>query len=1121
MNSPLEKKIRTELRGSAQLKSNRSIIVKMGEVRRTLPTEKYTVLINQFRLTAPNKAAYYANGGRKNFSELLWNGNIPTTTLSKEIKFSTAWLLGHIQNINNFIAYSKQIEDLILSSKYQEALDEIESFIRRHGWSFWATELYFFLIKSTHGFEKLKLKAESLAKASGPRISALVSLFLLDRNDQNYSADAFFSKWKETFVNLRVSNSMKNYLSYRSITQLDNLEEGLADCLSFDTLNSIYDCYLTLVDACATTIIEELSTHAQESAIYAANTLLDHGVIDHRLSKIIFLSGNIKAPAKKVKSNKNDDLYNFISHKLDSNHIDLPQDIAESIIEIERNGAAAEESINTLFHFGLNTKALDIGNILIALAFKSAEDNILSIKSNQWLSLRQKDLHIEDVLALNGDASRVYLQELCKENHKASTRAQAEYILQKLNSNKIGMPEIDIQESLLFWLGLNLVQQGRCDESRKIIKTLSTSTEHWQRQARKLNIFTLVTEGDIASAVNVATAEICKNQRHAYELALPIIFKRRKWIEFKKIDPIKVAIASYSCNLVDSDPPTQYICRMACRSVYKNENIDDLEAKWAEADSDRKKELILFFKEIWTEENLSLTEISTSQQARLVRLKVLQKLFIIDPANEKEYAEEIKALTLHETLWLGLKHINESRIFVNEPAIQRWAEKELAHDFDRWKKADTSGSLAEDLLKEILISYLTEQDTQTFKKVILTENHKEEDILLVSIVERLLRRFLLDPADGLNPYLSSRIRHGSLKGTILGPLEESGLLLTSNNPESLDHRYIPCVSISKRQIATQYIYNFSQSISLMLDQCNKDVVRIQTPESPTGKISVNLDKGVAARVYSEAARVANLPIFSSFCFETFWIGLRPSLEALTNFFTSEFKAKIQSEFDNLIERITSLGSDTVPLITTLRGIATSTQLQCDAVAGWFLPEKELEQRIFTLNETIEIALRATKNVYRLFDAGPIKEENETLSLALTTYGLTTVADCLYIILENSWKHSGFGSSKYTIEMKFCFDEQNSTLRAEIKSPLSHEKLHELQSGRLSEIRKKYENGSNLEMASGEGGSGIPKLAKLSRLVDRLTCPSPLSISIDSRNMFTVDIYIPLYKRGDAYDAYSQ
>ena len=178
---------------------------------------------------------------------------------------------------------------------------------------------------------------------------------------------------------------------------------------------------------------------------------------------------------------------------------------------------------------------------------------------------------------------------------------------------------------------------------------------------------------------------------------------------------------------------------------------------------------------------------------------------------------------------------------------------------------------------------------------------------------------------------------------------------------------MPCATPQKKQTAAQFIYDFSKSVSLILDQCNKETVRIQTPESLNGKISVNLDKSVAARVYSEAARVSNLQVFSSFCFETFWVGLRPSLEALNSFFTLELKAKIQSEFDSLIERISSLDADTLTLITTLRSIATSTQLQCDAVAGWFVPEKELEQRAFTLNETIEIALRATQNVYRLFE----------------------------------------------------------------------------------------------------------------------------------------------------------
>lgn len=1119
--SKLEKKIKADLRGPAQSNGYYKIIKTFGELRKATPPEKYDYLINQLKLIAPTKARHLISTGRKEFNELLWSSNLQALSLSREITFSTRWLSGHSDEINKFLIFSEELERLIISREHETALKKLLNFISEKGWSLWATELYFYLTCSTNEFEEFKKTAESLAKGSGNRVSGLVSLFLLDRNDHNYSVDAFFSKWKETFANLKVPEPLRNYLTYRAATQLDDLEQGMADCLSFDVVNSLFDCYTTLVDICATCVIEEVSSSAKSSAIQAVKDLIKAGVHDYRLEKILFLNGDFSVIRDSRATPEQSILHNQLHHIRGHNKLTNGTLFWPEIEDISINGATAEKSINTILHFGLNTKSLDIGNLLINFAFKNAEEDLICKRTTQWIISRQRNYFIEDIISFDADNAIAYLGILKENSSDSETRTAIDKILGVTQHGTSWEPSPYVSAPVTLWIGVNLIQRERHNDVEHIIQHLDEIDEHWSRQSKKLSILKFSKMDDLPRAVDISNTEILKDQRNSLGLPLNLIFEGRKWNDLKHIDPVSLAISSHSYYNSSSIPAVQYICRMACRAISKIPSIINFDETWSTLDRIRQQEVRYFFKFIWIEENLSLTDISTSQQARQTRLHALQKLFTIDTEeNQKEYAEEIKSLTLHETLWLGLKQINESRIFVNEPAISRWAEKELAHDFERWKSTDGSDAKA-DILNEILLSYLLENDAQQFKKSLYTENLSERETLVISIVERLLRRFLLDPTDGLNPYLSSRIRHGSLKGTILGPLEEGGLLISTSNTEEIDFGYMGNWPSGPKQSAAKHIYALSKSVNELIEFCNKDVLRIQTSESPGGKISVILDKTIAPRIYSEAAKVCNLPSFISFCFETFWGGLRHSLNNISNYISIDFKAKIQAEFDSTIEKVRAINHDTIPLLTALHSIATSTQLQCDEVASWFRPEKELEQKTFTLDEIAEISKRATKNVYRLFDAKITTHTEDTSGLQLTTYGLTTISDCLYIILENCWKHSGLRSDEYEIFVNFIFIRNSNTLNITVKSPLSEEKLEELRSWKLLDIQKRYENDANYELASSEGGSGIPKLARLVRHIDRSLYAKPIDIRLDESDNFVVDIYMPLFKRGDAYDAYSQ
>ena len=73
-------------------------------------------------------------------------------------------------------------------------------------------------------------------------------------------------------------------------------------------------------------------------------------------------------------------------------------------------------------------------------------------------------------------------------------------------------------------------------------------------------------------------------------------------------------------------------------------------------------------------------------------------------------------------------------------------------------------------------------------------------------------------------------------------------------------------------------------------------------------------------------------------------------------------------------------------------------------------------------------------------------------------------------------------------------------------------------GELSRLRKKYIGELPIELVRKEGGSGFPKLARLTRAVPAEISVTPFDFGIEDDSWFT-QVTVPLYERDGAFDAY--
>lgn len=1080
------------------------------------PASEFKEIISSLKKTRPETESFLKNQDRKTFKELLWLGCGKSTSLERQLKFATLWFSDCTIIINDFLQQSNSIEQLTLSGNLVQAMTELDNFHEAYGWSIWLSELKFALLAAIGDKDKEENEYKALCENSRERIANLFANILKERNDESTSIESFISKWSKNISSLPESNPNRYYFLYRNFGHISNAEQTFSTVINFEFKNSIFDYYESVIDALVYISTQETTDTITQSALACSNALQSYGIKDFRLNKVNALLGeaNYKyqhadtCPEAQVIENA----INLIT--IEENHQSAITDkILKYIHGIHKYGLSAELELSRLLKFGINFRGLKIGSTLGNFAGNSNFDLSNGAVLPQGLQFSSPELTINNLLGLPYQLSEIII---AREAESPTSFGNLPEFIDIKNPSNINLESIK-PTFLNLWLCRRIADMGSTAEAIKIADKIASFGTPWKRHAQKIKILSSIKSNNIDDALKYACSSLSENNKYGYELPLHSVFKSRKWRDLKYTDCIQLGIVSHFTYICTENHDARYFCRMACRE-FSTRNIKyDIQKNWALFENNRQREIILFLHHVWNDENLSIAGFESTQELRSERISTLQLLLQLDTDNENIYTQEIRELTFNETLWKGVQQINETRIFVNEPAIARWAEKDLSNEFNTWKSLSDNTSEKTSEIDEIFIEYLISGDMKTLSDNIKKGVNKSDNALL-GVFNRLLSRFLSDPADGLNCYLSCRIRHGSLKGTLLGPLEEAGIIGITENDLLTDRRLNSSdISPSQKEQIKNLLLSFNTRLANLANEIIKEKVQIKDSNHPKGIIwaSINPELGVIKAL----ATHATFQQFTYTCFDIFWEALKPSLEEAANYFSQTVKGEIQREFDALIDQIRSITFNATALTTSLRTTATATQTQCDQIANWFDGYKHANQLDFGIKEAIEISKRVTKNVYRLFPVDFVATAPCTEVIPLTSFGLLAITDALYIILENSWKHSGLGANLQHIIITPKLDTSNNILLLTVENKLSESRARELINGGLASIREKIAGVDIIDNAQAEGGSGLAKLSRLTRTINRDAYEIPLDINIVNSQYWHISVCIPIYRRGEAYDAY--
>lgn len=1108
-------------------RADRRVNERLGPLKHVLetrPASEFQRILAAFKTAAPITHRSLTSLGARRAWDLVWlREPFPVLDLADALKWAGLWLRGHSEKINQFRIFALQLEALITVGKELEALRQLDAFVKIKGWSLWAVEIRAALLQATGGTASQRAWLSELQEKSTNSIPGLLFQVFGDRNDDTFSYEAVYGKCRTSFPRFDgLAHWLLDYLYFRALGHVEAPRKAFASVLAREISSSLLDYYESIVECLTHLESDESLADLRPAGRELIRELLEDGYVDTRLSKMLFILSDGSVEPALFENPSAPAWLGYVSGYRSC--AEVPGKFGEvcaGLAEARAHGAAAHDLVGKLLKWGINYKGLDVGAAVVVSGLYASTripDRPLPLS----VSVTHSSVSLEDVATCGPATAMSILRSAFPDRCPRELVSAVDVII------AVGMQELlsrypNVSMAHLWW-AITLKNARRYDELKPLLAWLKQRGGLWARKSTVIEVELLGAHGDLQGVLTTVEAWLRTDSRYAYEFNCEAIFDGRGWRVWKTLDPVEVGIVAHYAFAATGAASIAYICKMACRTYLESGQRQSVVEEYEAATAERRALIVTFLRDVWIEENLSMCHhFQSTAEVRVERMGVLQLLINWESSRESEYAEAIRELTFDQTMQHGLEQINRTRVFVNESAITRWAEKEMTQDFDRWRQlteTDAGGREVDDLLRQYALDPSNDQTLAAFAKGKPTA----ADAMLMAMVDRLYQRFLSDPTDGLDTFLSLRIRHGSFKGTLLGPFEEQGLLFgtgSSYSDEAFSERWgetLKLPPLDMGALASDF-QQFSKDVRAYIDDFVNERIQIGRPDKLRGAFQAQVPP-LSARLLA-AGLAERPPTFAAFigtAYFVFWKLIELSLSELRREILETLSTQIRTRIDQLIQAVRGRGPGCLSLVTTLTTVSTTTISQCESVAEWFRLPKSVEGEKVELKDAIDIATASTRNVYRAFGAEVNVDSLPAVRLPLTTDALATITDCLFVAFENAWKHSGLGSTLDLVTVEASFDDGPKVLTLCVRSKLSELRRWALVSGELDRLRHKYLGELPLDLISIEGGSGFPKLSRLARAVPKEVNDKPFNFGVSEHGWWTT-VSFPLYEREGVYEAY--
>ena len=461
------------------------------------------------------------------------------------------------------------------------------------------------------------------------------------------------------------------------------------------------------------------------------------------------------------------------------------------------------------------------------------------------------------------------------------------------------------------------------------------------------------------------------------------------------------------------------------------------------------------------------------------RILICKNLY--DYYKDKRFLDEASSLSKLQTINGLVQQVEESKIYVDAESIKNkeLKDKEFNVLFDIFRNTRDNVTMLENKNPELFAILSLLQKNWNYSFTLYSDGDSKETDYKYSLFEKLYlearNKFVYDPKYGLDYYLSTRIRHGTIDNQLRNHLQEYKLV--TNKDESGE--YAANIYWTRRMGSgndcDKILKSFSQKADALIYTLKNERIQIKTEEvdsKPNAVFDFSLSK-LSGRINDLMLKCGQVDfdVCTALIFDDLWEYTEECLSQMREVL-EETHGQMRSLLDELNTRMSELPSNTAALNEFKDSVTLcKTQLQTDfqKVQGWFL-RKDVSTFDFSILQAFDASLSAINRINQ--DQLKIHKEINSPSLFNGQY-FGAMHDLFHDILKNVLDYQ---KKRRNIkgEVSAIIGEEGDMLNIAISNPIAEQDIPQLQNT-IEEANSGYPHLISRGRSRVEGKSGFPKI----------------------------------------------
>lgn len=219
------------------------------------------------------------------------------------------------------------------------------------------------------------------------------------------------------------------------------------------------------------------------------------------------------------------------------------------------------------------------------------------------------------------------------------------------------------------------------------------------------------------------------------------------------------------------------------------------------------------------------------------RIQILSNLN--ESFGDKTYTEEISSISRDKKIRELNTHVDESKIYVDIQSIKDNELTEVQPLFDNYEAAESQAKLLKKSGEAEMLEYFRDIDSNV-DIIYVGVTPKQREVInykldVLSKIFKIVRnQFLFNPKSGLDNYLSTRIRHGTLVNKLRNSFEIANLVTNTINGEYSSNDFWIIRKFGLRDVKVlecmELFSQFSAQIDGIISRIKNDYIQVQTED---------------------------------------------------------------------------------------------------------------------------------------------------------------------------------------------------------------------------------------------------------------------------------------------------